>query len=220
MNAYFTSALLLFVSLTAFGQIKERREPMSLGNQNALVLIIPQTDAKLVEKTWQDFTKDELRTKTDWNRKEKEFFTDDVMVRGISTNTVDLHARTEQQGDDLEFILWINLGGAFLASDTHRDAFQEAEKLLMRFGLAIAKEKTKIDIGDQEKALKDLEKELDKLQKLNDRYHSDIEKAQEAIKAAEQEIVNNEQLQENMRQQIQEQEKLIEEIKKKLKDLK
>lgn len=220
MKNYLLTTLLLLFSVTAFTQIREREENMSLGKKNALVLNFPQTDQKLVEKAWEDFTKDELRTRSKWDRKENEYLTDDVTIRELSTNTIDLHARAVTRGEDVDFTLWFNLGGAFLSSNAHADIYPEAEKLLMRFGLAVAAEKTRIQLDEQEKVLKEMERELDKLQKLNERYHKDIEKAQEAIKQAEKDIEDNLQLQEDMRGQMDEQQKLIEEIKKKLKDLK
>lgn len=219
MKSLFTTLLILFLSIAAFGQVKERMESMSLGSQNALVLTIPQTDQKLVEDTWVEFTKDEFNNKAKWDRKTKEFFCDDVDIRTLGPNTVDVHAQVSQRGSDAEMIVWFNLGGAFLSSRMHRDLYPEAEKIMMRFGLAVAAAKTELELKEEEKNLKQLERELDRLQKDNERFHKDIEKAQEAIKEAEKSIAENEVGQENMREQIRAQEKLIEEVKKKLKDL-
>ncbi len=219
MKPILSLALALCLAMPAIAQIQETTAEMSRGARNALVLSIPETDSKLVEDVWQDFCKDELRTKAKWDRKEKEYLTEDVTIIAISPNPIDLYARAEEAGDDIAFYLWFDLGGAFLASDSLNNDYLEGEKVLMEFGLAVAAEKTRQELAEQEKVLKDMEREMEKLQRLNERYHDDIEKAKDAIKAAEADIEANLAEQKKMKEQLAEQNRLIKTIAQKLKDL-
>ena len=115
--------------------------------------------------------------------------------------------------------MWIDLGGAYLAANTHADRYLEAEKMLIRFGLEVAKENIRMQIKAQEKALDDLESDLKKLGNDKERLERDIVKAQEAIARAEEDIKTNDQSQSDKEAEIKAQQELIEATKQKLKDL-
>jgi hypothetical protein len=70
-------SMIILITVFAFNQltaqdIKEMVLPMSDGDKNALVLTLPKTDAKEVEKTWQKFIKD-YDGKTKKNKKQAKF---------------------------------------------------------------------------------------------------------------------------------------------------
>lgn len=207
-----------FLLLRVDAQVREQTRSMSLGTEPALVMKIPNTNENVVGDVWQNYIKDAYRGKTKWDRKTKEWFTDDVSITAIGgSNTVDLYAAIDQSGQDVEFVLWCDLGGAFLSSSSHRDRYAEAEKMLAQFSMEVAKAGVQFELDDQEKELKRLEGELKKLQNANDRYHKEIEKAEEAIKKAREEIAKNEKEQEAALQNIEKQKQVVENVKKKLK---
>lgn len=218
-NRHFILAVaLLFLILNLNAQVREQTRSMSLGTEPAMVMKIPNTNEKVVADVWQSYVKDAYRGKTKWDRKSKEYFTDDVSITAIGgSNTVDLYAAIDQSGQDVEFVLWCDLGGAFLSSSSHPDRYAEAEKMLAQFSMEVAKAGVQFELDDQEKELKRLEGELKKLQNANDRYHKEIEKAEEAIKKAQEEIVKNEQEQEAALQNIEKQKQVVEGVKKRLK---
>ena len=217
---FFTLLFLLGLSTFSQAQVRESQRKMSQGTHAALVLSIPDVEDKFIRDLWSDYIKDFYDTKTKRNRKTKEYFSDNAEIVALGgNNPVDLYATFEEDKDDVEMNVWIDLGGAFLNSTDHPDRFKEAEKIMMRFALEVAKETTKVELEEQEEMLEDLEDDLKKLKKNNDRYHKAIENAKKKIAEAEDDIVENEKEQEAMVKKIAEQMKAVEAVKKKLNDL-
>ena len=216
----YTSMLLLFISTTLSAQTRVERKTMSTGIHEAIVITIPGLDDKTVGDLWVDFTKDFYDTRTKYDRRTKQYFSDDVDAAAIGKgNTFDMYASLEERGDDTELSLWIDLGGAYMSAREHSDRHLEAEKMLLRFGLEAAKESVRIEIKAQEKALDDLKRDLKGLENDKDRLEREIEKAREAIARAEKELGENADEQRDKNAEIKAQEELIEATKRKLKDL-
>lgn len=216
----YVSAFLLLLSFSLQAQTRTERKTMSEGVYEAIVLQVPNLDAKTVGGLWEDFTKDFYNVRTKYNRKAKEYFSDDADIAAIGLgNTIDIYTSIEDKKNGAELSMWINLGGAYLAAGTHADRYLEAEKMLIRFGLETAKESVRTEIKAQEKALQDLESDLKKLGSDKESYERDIQKAQETIARAEEELKANAKRQEEKAAEIKAQEELIEATKRKLKDL-
>lgn len=215
----YLSAVLFLLTFTLQAQTRSERKSMSQGNYEAIVMQIPDLAPKTVSDLWEDFTKDFYDVRTKYSRKTKEYFSDDAEIAAIGKgNTIDIYTRLEEKGTGTELSMWIDLGGAYLSIDGHPDRYLEAEKMLISFGLEAAKEKVRMNIEEQEKALKDLEDDLKKMSKDKENLEDEIEKAREAIARAEQEIEENVKNQATKQQEIEAQQELIEETKKKLKD--
>lgn len=211
--------LFLTTSLHAQVDVESTTESMSLGAQPALAAVFENVEAKLVENTWSDFVKEYYGVKSKWNRKAEEWLSDDASIPALGTGKpVDLYAKFKESKDDVEFTLWIDLGGTFLSRADNRDAYDEAEKLVNRFATEIAKAQTREMLAQEEKQLEKLEGELKKLANANERYHKEIEKAKEAIKKAESDIEQNEKDQKVAQQKIDDQKKAVELVRKKLDD--
>lgn len=212
--------LLLLVTTALSAQTSTERKTMSEGVYEAIVIQVPDLNKKVVAGLWTDFTKDFYGVRTKYNRKTKEYFSDDADISAIGLgNTFDMYTTIEDKGDGSELSVWFDLGGAFMSAREHSDRHLEAEKMLLRFGLEAAKEKIRLDIKAQEKALDGLMGDLKKLENDKERHEREIEKAQEAIARAEQGLEENAQSQENKNAEIKAQEELIEATKRKLKDL-
>ncbi|GJM35145.1 MAG: hypothetical protein DHS20C18_41460 [Saprospiraceae bacterium] len=218
----FVTFSFFFLSIlgTTFAQVYEQSKTMSQGTRSAIVIDIPNTDEKLVGKIWQSFTKDFYDSKTKWNRKTDEWVTAeaDIVSLGMG-NDVNLYTTAEKSGDGVIFTMWTDLGDSFLSAKDNPERYREAEKLLMRFALEVAKEEVKFELKDEEKNLKDFSSDLKKLQNEKERYEKDIEKAKEAIVKAEEAIEKNIQDQEDMVKKIELQEQQVEVVRKKLNDL-
>lgn len=222
MKKQFLLSVLVIAIISQFGysQITERNVKMSQGTQSALVLNIPDTEAKLVGRLWQSYMKDFYDSKPKFDRKADEWFSDDAKIVAIgSGNTVDVYANTEKAGNGTDLTMWINLGGTFLSSSNHPDRFTEAEKMLMRFALEVARETTRMEMEAEEKEMKKMESELRKLKVANDRYHKEIARAEEAIKRAKANIEQNVIDQEDMVSKIDGQSKTIEAVRQRLNEL-
>jgi hypothetical protein len=211
-------SVFFLVSLITNAQVTEESRSMSLGVKNAMVLDLPNTQADFVDKLWKKYIKS-YGGKTK-RLKGNEYFTDDAEIPEIGgANTVDVYARSEDQGDGSSLAVWVDLGGAFLSSDVDPDRYTEGEKLLMRFALFVAKENTSIELDAEDKALRKLEDLQKKLERDNDRYHREIEQAKEAILQAEANIETNLKEQEETQKQIEIQRSVVEEVKKRLGNL-
>lgn len=210
----------LFFCFSAQAQISEQSRSMSAGSQNAMVITLPGTTDKFVEKQWKDFMK-KYDGKVKSGDGKNMTFTDDTKIPDVGgANTVDVYAQINEKGDDVEFVMWVDLGGAYLSSQQHQDRYTGAEKFLMRFALEVATEQTKEEMEGEEKKLNDLEKDLERLERDNERYHKEIKDAEERIEKAKADIEQNLRDQEETQRLIKEQEKLVEMVQKKLKDLK
>lgn len=214
---------LLAIILTtgiSFSQITEKSVAMSQGTRNAISIELPGVDEKLAGKVWKGFTKDFYGAKTKWDRKSGEYLTQDAKIAALSYDgNVILRALPEAKGDNVDFMLWIDMGNAFVTSDAYPDQYKEAEKMLLKFGIEVARERLKIQLKDEEKTLADLENDLEKLAKDKDSYESTIEKAKEMIKKAEEDIKNNAKDQEKKNSEIENQKKMIKEVEKKIQAL-
>lgn len=215
---------LILVFFTSFftdssAQITEESKSMNLGVRNALILDLPDTKPSFVDKLWKKYIKT-YGGKTKKVRGGDEIFTDDAEIVGIGgANTVDIYARAEDRGTGASLAMWVDMGGAFLASETHADRYIEGEKFLMRFALFVAKENTQIEMEEEEKQLKRLESNLKRLERDNERYHREIEQAKEAIRKAEANIETNLLEQDETNQQIEIQKGVVSEVKRRLSDL-
>ncbi|MCH2081861.1 MAG: hypothetical protein MK226_05685 [Saprospiraceae bacterium] len=220
-KAILLSFLFVFVtSIFATAQIRESQRKMNQGSNNALVLSLPDVEERFIKKLWQDYMDDFYDVKTKKVRKAKEYLSDNAEIIAIGGNTpIDIYAYFEGDQEDLELTVWFDLGGAYLSSTDHPNRYKEAEKMLMRFALEVAKESTKVELEDQEDLLKDLEKDLAKLKKDNNRYYKAIENAKKKIAEAEENIEQNEKDQLATQTKIEGQLKAVEAVRKKLNDL-
>lgn len=210
----------LLLAMNSNAQVKEEVRAMSQGSHSSLILGLPNCTDKFAEKIWKDFIKP-YGGDTKRNRKDEELFTDNATIPGISdgNNPVDMYAKIAEIGPDASITIWIDLGGAWLNGDEYSARKQEAEKLLLRYGLEVARQTTANQLEDQQKELKKLENSQKKLERDNEGYHRDIENAKEKIKKAEMEIESNLKDQELAKQKIEAQRKVVEQIQKKLDDI-
>jgi hypothetical protein len=218
-NHYLILVILLALPLLVSAQVSEQERSMSKGVNNALVIEIPMADPGMIEKLWKKYMKD-YDGKTKKVKGEPEWLSDDADIPGIgSGNTMDVYSKIAESGEDVELIVWFDLGGAFLDSDLHPDNYLEGEKFLMRFSLFVEKEKTKLELEAEEKELKNMEKELKDLERNKERYFEIIADAERRIEEAKADIEQNEKDQEAQKKVIEDQLEVIKKVQKKLDNL-
>ncbi len=216
MKNIFTTFLFLISFSFLSAQISEQEKSMSVGVYNSLTLELPDTEKKFAENIWKKYMK-QFNGKTRRNKKAKEYFTENGSIAGIGT--ANMYSHLSGSKTDTEVTIWIDLGDEYLNSYTHSDQYTEAEKMLMRFGLEVTREKIRIELEAEEKQLSKLNKNLKKLERSNDNYHRDIRVAEEKIRKAEQNIIENEMSQEETRASIEQQKAAVEAVKKRLSDI-
>lgn len=214
----FFITILIFASNFSNAQISESERSMVMGVKNAIILDIPDTDDKLVEKLWKSYMKDA------GGKVKKVKKADETMAEGVKlvdiggSDPVNVYSRTDNAGNDAEHIVWFDLGNSFLTSGDG-GKYQEAEKFMMGFGLYVTKAKIQMELDAEEKKMKGLQGDMKKLKKDNDNYHKQIEKAKELIAKMEANIEQNVKDQESKTKEITVQDGVIEAVKKRLKDI-
>jgi len=119
----------------------------------------------------------------------------------------------------VEFYSWFELRDQYLSSYHFPEEFDEAQKVLLNFGLEVAKEYTLMELEDEEKSLKKMDNELKKLVKDKANHEKSIEDYKQKIIEAEASIENNLVEQARKEEEISSQNDYIEVVKKKLANL-
>ncbi len=201
----------MLASNFVLAQVEEAMKEMSLGYRMSFTVELPDTDEKVATTVWKDFVKDFYGAKTKWNRKTKEYVSADVDDRTLDEgHGVTFYAKVDERKGDSFLTLWIDQGSAFASSENGGD--KEAEKLLLRYALKVARKNIQISLENEEDVLKKLESQKKKLISAEKKYQKEIERAQAHLK-------ENEQEQEKINKAIEEQLKKVEDIKNKLSDL-
>lgn len=221
MKQFYFLLLFTCIATISFSQITEEKRNMINGMQNALVLELPDTDAKMAKKWWIAFMKDyDARTKKVKGGDELLSSNAELIALGGSAG-VNVYARIDGVGSAVSHTVWFDLGEdkGYLESSLDEDKYIEGEKFLMRFALYVTKEKILIELDEEEKELKSLQNETDKLVREKENFLRDIEQAKERIAKAEAGIEDNLKNQELNKATIENQKEVIEEVKKRLSEM-
>jgi hypothetical protein len=224
--ALLTALALGYLATGYAQQITEAARPMSLGTYNGLSLTLPNTSNQLVEKIWEKQLK-EWDGKTKYDKKKKEFFTDNALIETMGNNTIDIYSSVTESGKDNIVYVWFDLGGAYLSSKAHPEKYPVATAQLEQFAKKVNKAQTELELEAANKVLKDKQSELKSLVNKKADLEQDIISLRERIKKAEEDIVTNEsKITENVRTQetkkteIDAQTKVVGEIQQKLETFK
>ncbi|PHI20664.1 hypothetical protein CEQ90_06325 [Lewinellaceae bacterium SD302] len=210
-------AMIALAGTQVHAQVTTTQMSMSQGNHPAMTLELPGADAKMVEKMWVDYTKDEIRkSKTKKDRKSKEYQTLNVEIPGVSKGSaVDMYAKVNERGNGSELMVWIGSNDGWISPDELPGRYVEAEKMLMRFGLEVSRAQIEIMVEAEEDKLEDLEKELEDLRRDKEKFLKNIEKAKQEIADNEAAIETNAQQQKDQEEAIEEQRKTVNQTRKK-----
>ena len=212
-NLLFLSLLFFFGSLQA--QVSEKEVTMSLGNQNAMIIELKESDRKIAENVWKEFIKEYGKVKK--NKKANEFYMEQTNIPAVSGNSaVDVYTRFEEGADMVKAHFWFDTGGSFLSSDNDSDGYQGANTLLTEYGYAVQKHIIGKELETEQKKLKGFQKDMDKLVKENKSLHKEIKDAQEKIRKAEINIEKNVVAQENKTTEIESQAEKVKAVEEKL----
>ena len=194
--------------------VNEIQENISQGEQTGLEVYIPEVSLKTVQSALSKWTKSN-KGKYISSKKEPEIFQDNVMLPEVSDNTVDMYTYLSSEKGGVKVKTFVDLGGAFLSSASHPDAFKAMEKVLEDFARNQLITKVNADISKEEKALKKLQSELKSLENQNDKFHKDIAKNKDNINKQELAMKQNEIDQKSKEEQITIQQQILLEAKAK-----
>jgi hypothetical protein len=220
--------LILLCSVTALGfaqtskkgfsMVKEETKTMSQGVKNALTIEIPAS-AEQVENRWKNLM-ESYKSKPKWNRKEKEFFSDNAQITEINgNNPVDVYAKIEESGTSNTLLtVWFDLGGAYLNKGEHNEKFAFGEKMVIGFAKEVAVVTTQKALDDEEKKMKKADSKLKDLVDDKESLLKNIESYKAKIKKAEEDIIKNEQSQKEQQKQVEDQKEAVKKAKAKLEE--
>jgi len=194
--------------------ISEDTISMSQGMNNGFTLELSNTTAKSIAKDWAKHLKQFKSKKTKYNKKTKEYFTDNAKIKMMSSNTVDIYTIIAPMGDDTKIMVCFDLGGAYLSSKLHPTSAKLGQQILYDFAVKIKQEQVKEKIVVQEKELKSLESDMKKLEKGEDEIRKSIKELQEKIAKLEKEVENSKQAQTDKFNEIEAQKQAILQSKK------
>lgn len=216
----FMLLLVLAGSHVVSAQVTSQRMTMSRGSNDAMILELPTADEKMVSKLWPDWLKDNFKVRTKKVKKTKNELSHlNFSIPGVSTGTkVDMYSSVRTSGGGSELTVWIATTDGYVSPEIGSGRYIEAEKMLMRFALAVSKAQIEMQVQEEEKALKDLEKELEKIRKDKEKLEQDIVDAERAIEKARGQIEDNLGEQNIKSREIEAQIHKIESTKRKLKD--
>lgn len=201
-------------------QVTSQRMTHSRGDNDAIILELPTADDKMVDKLWSDWLKENYKVKTKKVKKTKnEMQHLNFSIPGVSTGgKLDMYSMIRESGSGSEVMVWIATPEGYISPQLDSGRYIEAEKMMMRFALAVSRAQIELQVEEEEKALRDLEKELERLQKDKEGFEKKIADAEKAIADARRDIENNLGDQKSKEREIQQQIRQIESTKRKLKD--
>jgi hypothetical protein len=200
--------------------VKQETKTMSQGVKNAFVIEIPNAKPDFVEDKWKGLL-DSYKSKPKWNRKEKEFFSDNAQITEINgNNPVDVYAKIEESGTNNTLLtVWFDLGGAYLNSAEHSEKYAFGEKIITQFTKDVALASTQKEIDEEEKKFKKQENKLKNTVGDKEDLLKNIENYKAKIKKAEEDIIKNEQSQKEQKKGIEDQKEVIKKAQKKLEEI-
>lgn len=215
--------LILLICLLSFqqlatAQLEESSKSMSTGVNNAIILDIPDSQSKIVEKVWKSYAKN-FNTKTKKDKKSDEWVSTSPYLNGFNSQVDNLFVRIEDSGENTKLISWFEVEGSFIDSESNPVDFDAAQLMLMGFALEVAKEYTMMELEAEEKSLKKLETSLKRLKKDKDTYEKNIADFEKRILDTEKKIEENIFEQEKAKLDIESQLEVIEGVKQKLAEL-
>jgi hypothetical protein len=200
--------------------VKQEIKTMSQGVKNAFVIEIPNAKPDFVEDKWKGLL-DSYKAKPKWNRKEKEYFSDNAQMTEINgNNPVDVYAKIEESGTNNTLLtVWFDLGGAYLNATDHSEKSAFGEKIIAQFTKDVALAATQKEIDEEEKKFKKQESKLKNTVGDKEDLLKNIENYKAKIKKAEDDIIKNEQSQKEQQKAIEDQREVIKKAQKKLEEI-
>ncbi len=205
-------------------KVLEENRAMTKGSANALIVHLPNTTYKKVNKLWSKYLRN-FRGKMKYNRKRKEYFVDNAELKEMSDNAVDITSKIQDNGTEgTTVVVWFNLGVTYLSSDQYPERYLVGAKLLKEFSLLASADMIAEQLKEEEKLLatmkdtyEDLEKDKASEENNITKQKQTIIKAEASIATSERKIEENLEAQEKQKLSIKEQEKIVEQVKRKLK---
>jgi len=193
MKKILTLTIVLSFTVWGFAQkikIKESRESIGPGSNNALVVTLYSVDPEIAAEAFRSYMKPYGGKR---GEKDGGIFIDHALIKDMGNNTIDVYGKAQgAKGDkEIKFVVGFDLGGAFLNSSDHKAQYSVAEKIVKEFALKATKDAIEAQLKAAQKVQGKLENELKDLEKENKNLTGNMEDYKAKIKKAEEEIISN-----------------------------
>ncbi len=188
-------------------KVFESNENVGQGINNALCVLIPNTEEKTVISFWKDILK-ESRAKVRGN---KQISATGAIMPNISNGILNLYSTLRLKGNN-EHLLIVSFqqdDNTFINSKKDSKAYAEAKIFIEKIALEASKKSLDKKIEDQLSILSKQQKDLEKLHSKKQEYIQDIERYRQLIIVAQTDTMNNRIEQENKILEIEAQQALI-----------
>lgn len=162
---------------------------MSQGNQPGIKIFIADVSEENIEDAIKEITKS-YGGKNKKIKKSDEFLLDDMTVKEISNNTIDLYQKIEKDNNGYNYYAFFDLGGAYIDSNSS-SKFMIASSIVQTIAIKATENKMNEIIKSEKHNLENLVDDKKKLEKDNSRATKDIEDAKDLISKKEKEIEEN-----------------------------
>ena len=194
--------------------VSEGVNQMSLGDHNALSVVLAGMSDKLVENSWKDYLTQYGKTK----KSKGEWVTENVVLNSkIMFDYLNLFAKIDESEEGTTLTVWFDLGGTFLASTLEPEKYAAAEEFMEEFISKVSKDKDAEDFTVAQVKLRKLQSRLEKLSSKYRSYEDEIRKAENKLANARQNMQENLLEQTEIQGQIYDQNMAIQEMELRLK---
>ena len=143
-----------------------------------------------------------------------------MKIIGISNNTVDVYAVFAPIDNGVRAIVWYDMGGAYLSSETHGNSAIIGQKIVHDFAAKVKREQTKMIIAEEGGKLKSLEKDMEKLAKDEADIKKSIEELKIKIAKLQETVTNNKTAQTSKQEEVEKQKAVLKKAKTTLENIK
>ena len=218
---YVTICFLTFISFSFFAQysftLNEGEYAFMKGTHHGFIIPIYESSIHDVEKDWKKLMKD-WHGKVD--EKKHEFFADDATFKNMGENSFDTYAYCKEKDGHIDFVVAVDLGGAFLNYNQHKNKADAFKKELVSFAKNASINGLNNKIKKEKHVQGQMQKDLEHLLKQKDKLNSDIESWKKEIEKAENDIQKNIKDQGSKKLEANKQSKLIESLENQKKKIK
>jgi len=127
-----------------------------------------------------------------YNSSKGEYTAKEAKMKAMGDKYFDGYAKIIENGSDIKVAFAVDLGGAYMNHNEHKDQHKEIESRAKKFGQTAAKESVNGMIETETKTLKKLTGEKEDMLKDIERSKKDIEDYKKKISEEEQKIKDNE----------------------------
>ncbi len=197
--------------------VSESNSAFKDGQKNSFKINIYESTIHDVEKEWKKIMKD-WGGKVD--EKKHEFFADNAVFKEMGENTFDTYALCVKKSNYIEFIVAVDLGGAYLSHSDHAEQAKVFDKFILKFANDATKSGLRHTLKEEEHKKSQLTKDFNHLVKEKEKLEHDINHWKSSITKAEDDIKSNISNQDLKKNEVNKQTKVVEDFSKKMKLLK